>query len=1047
MSASGSAGVARLAEAMYSNKYLLWLSIVIIAMAGFAALSGLPRIEDPRITNRYPSVITVLPGASAERVEALVTDKLEKALEELSEIKFIRSNSKNGISVLAIELQDYVNEGENQQVFSKIRDRISDAVPELPAGALEPVFDDKTEAIAFSILIALRWTQSDVEAPLGLMYRLGQQLSDELLTIPGTDLVRYYGEPEEEIAVTIDPESLAEMGLTTRDVAALIAAADPKAPAGALRNGDRSLLVEVEGEFGSVDRVRNATLVPASSGGAITVGDVADVQRGWREPADQIAYTNGARSILLGVRTAGNIRLDDWSKIARQRIVDYNRELGGGIEATIVFDQSVYTEARLATLGSNLMAGALVVMLVVFVGMGWRAALIVGSALPLSASITVFGLGPAGQQIHQMSIFGMIVAIGLLIDAAIVMTDEVKKKLDAGSERLAALRHAVQHLFVPLLASTLTTVLGFMPVFLLPGAMGDFVGPIAISVVMALIASFGLAITVIPALAALYIRRCEPGQERHWWSDGASSERLSSRYRAFLRAAVNRPWLTVAACLVLPISGFVLAGTLGQQFFPAADRDQFEIQVWMPPGTSIDATAALTREIDARLEDERGITDVYWMVGHSFPTVYYNRVMKIRNDAIYAQAVVFTEDVASASALTRSLMFDLPDAFPEARVVVNPYSQGPPVDAPVGLRIEGPDVGELVRLGEEVRRVMHTIPDITQTYSTIANGEPALAFVPDEVALRSAGLTLAGVAGQMQSSLEGSVGGAVLEGREELPVRIRYPENARDTLTRVASSKLVGNGGTVNALSVGSLELRPEFVSITRENSIRANRVWAFTRPDALPVDVANEVRARLDASGFELPPGYRLMADGDSDAQASAIGQLTTYLPILVLLMAATIILSFRSMRLASVIATVAFLSVGLGMLGLWLGGYARGFNAVIGVAGLIGVAINGTIVVIAAIRADAAACIGDAEGIVEQTVGATRHIVSTVFTTIGGFVPLIFFSGGDFWPPLAVVIAGGVGFSITLSLFFTPAIYRILCRWGERVQRPLHASAVVPT
>jgi multidrug efflux pump subunit AcrB len=276
-------------------------------------------------------------------------------------------------------------------------------------------------------------------------------------------------------------------------------------------------------------------------------------------------------------------------------------------------------------------------------------------------------------------------------------------------------------------------------------------------------------------------------------------------------------------------------------------------------------------------------------------------------------------------------------------------------------------------------------------------------------------------------------------------VRIRYPSDERGTVAQVASTKLRGAQGPINALSVGDLELRPEYVSITRENRVRANRVFAFIRRDALAVDVANAVRERLDAAGFELPAGYRILAEGDSDAQADAIGKLTTYLPILVMLMAATIILSFRSLRLASVIAVVAFLSVGLGMLGLWLGGYARGFNAIIGVAGLIGVAINGTIVVIAAIRADAGACVGDCEGIVEQTVGATRHIVSTVFTTIGGFVPLIFFSGGDFWPPLAVVIAGGVGFSITLSLLFTPAMYRILCLWGERVNQPLGAGAAV--
>lgn len=1041
-----SSGIAALAERLYSNKYLLWLTILIVLMAGASSLSNLPRIEDPRITNRYPNVTTIVPGASAERVETLVTEKLEDALDELSEIKKIRSTSRNGISVLAIELQDRVGPGENEQVFSKIRDRLSDVAPNLPAGTLEPQLDDKNEAIAFSVVVALRWTRDDA-APMGLMYRLSEQLADELRSIAGTEIVRYYGAPEEEIAVTIDPDELAQMGLSVGQVARLIGGGDPKQPAGAMRNATRNLFVEVDGEFDSVQAVAGTALVTNDSGGVVRLGDIADISKSWQDPPSQIAYSNGARSIFLGVRTEEAIRLDRWAVVAREKIAAFNATLGGGLEANMTFDQSTYTEARLSSLGGNLFAGALVVMLVVFVGMGWRAALIVGSALPLSSSIAIFGLGPAGQQLHQMSIFGMLVAIGLLIDAAIVMTDEVKKHLDKGAERVVALRRAVTHLFVPLLASTLTTILGFMPVFLLSGAIGDFVGPIAISVVLALTASFFLAISVVPALSALFIRRCEPGQRRHWWTDGASSQRMSERYRGLLHRCLQRPLVTIAACLILPIAGFVLAGTLGQEFFPTADRDQFEVQVWMPPGTAIDATAQVTRRIDARLADEVGITDIHWMIGHSFPTVYYNRVMRKRGDAAYAQAVVFTGTIAEANDLAGVLAIELPNEFPEARIVVARYSQGPPVDAPVGLRIEGPDTGVLIGLGEEARRIMHTIPDITQTYATITGGEPKLSFVADPVAVRQTGLSLSDVALQMQASLEGTTGGAVREGRSELPVRIRYPSDARDGIVAVESTKLIANGNTVSALNVGAFELLPESGSITRENTVRANKVFAFIRRGALAVDVSNDVQAALEARNFQLPSGYSLFLEGDSNEQANAIGSLTTYLPILLLLMIGTIVLSFRSIRLASVIAVVAFLSVGLGMLGLWLGGYARGFNAVIGVAGLIGVAINGTIVVLAAIRSDENSCKGGLEAIVGQTMGATRHIVSTVFTTVGGFVPLIFFSGGDFWPPLAVVIAGGVGFSITLSLFFTPAMYVMLCRLARRTGRPLYATTEFAT
>ena len=1036
-------GISALAERMYANKYLLWLSVTIILLAGYSSLSNLPRIEDPRITNRYPVIITRLPGASAERIEALVTDPLEVALEELSEIKKIESTSRAGISSLSIELQDSVGPGQNEQVFSKIRDKIGDVTPLLPEGTFEPILDDKVAAVAFSLLVAIRWTEGS-EPPLGLMYRLSEQLADELRGVSGTDIVRYYGEPAEEITVDVDPEMLSQMGLSAADVARLIAAGDPKLSAGALRSDNRNLLLEVEGELDSAASVAATPLVANVAGGAVRLGDIADVRRAWQEPTREIAYANGVRSIMLGVRTDTNIRLDQWAITARQVVSDYNETLGRGVEASVIFDQSLYTEQRLASLGGNLFAGALVVMLVVFIGMGWRAALIVGSALPLSASIAVFGLGPGGQQIHQMSIFGMIVAIGLLIDAAIVMTDEVKKHLDQGRPRIDALRFSIGHLFVPLLASTLTTVLGFMPVFLLPGAMGDFVGPIAISVVLALSASFFLAMTIIPALAALFIPRRESAAPRQWWVEGVKSRRLADRYRTLVAAAVRRPVLTVVASLVLPVAGFVLAGTLGQQFFPAADRDQFEIQVWMPRGTSIRSTDALTRKIEARLTEEAGITDVHWLIGHSFPTVYYNRIMRVRGDDSYAQAVVFTDTVQRANVLTEVLGQELSDAFPEARIVVAPYSQGPPLEAPVAFRLEGPDLTELIRLGDEVRAVMHTIPEITQTKATIESGQPKLSFVPDPVAVRQAGLTLSTVAGQLQAGLEGQLGGSVREDRESLPVRIRFPSGSRDELSRIAAMNLVSDAGAISALNLGELRIVPESSSISRFDSTRANKLLAYLRPDALAVDVSSAVLAGLDRAGFELPPGYSLRAEGDSDAQADAIGNLLTYLPILKMLMLATIILSFRSLRLATVIAVVAILSVGLGLLGLWLGGYPRGFNAIIGIAGLIGVAINGTIVVIAAIRADAGACTGDCDGIVEQTVGATRHIVSTVFTTIGGFVPLIFFSDGDFWPPLALVIAGGVGFSITLSLFFTPAVYRLLCQLGEKTGRSLAPVAV---
>ena len=1029
------------ALALFHNRYAFVLYVAVMLMAGWSALSNLPRIEDPRITNRYPRVITQVPGASADRVEALVTDVLEDQLKELSEIKIIKSTSRAGISVLAIELQDAITRSTNEAVFSKIRDRISDAATLFPPGTGQPFFDDKGSAVAFSLIAAVTWTGSG-DAPLGVLNRLALELADELRDVGGTDVVRLYGEPHEEVLVDVEPDRLAALGLSVDALAGIIAADDPKAPAGALRGSTRDLLIEVEGELDSAARIGAIPVAAGSQNTLLRLDDIATVRRGWRDPAYDIASSDGRRAIFVAVRTEESIRVDRWAQVALDTVDRFRQRSGQGIDIDVVFDQSEYTAQRLSGLGNNLLAGAVLVMLVVFLGMGWRAALVVGAALPLSGSLAVFGLTFFDQQIHQMSIFGMIIAIGLLIDNAIVMTDEVKQQLDAGRERAQAVGGAIGHLFVPLLASTLTTILGFMPVFLLPGAMGDFVGPIAISVVLALIASFLVSMTVIPTFAAAFLRRHGKGEVHHWWHDGLRPKRIAAWYRATLRRAIERPLVTIVACLVLPLLGFFLASTLGKEFFPPADRDQFEIELRLPSDASLERTAEVARQIEQQVRSHDGVEAVHWLVGGSFPTIYYNRIMREDGNASYAHAMVYTTTAGAAYRLTAKLQGELGDAFPEAQIVVAPFAQGPPVDSPVGFRIDGPETATLKNLGDELRAIMHQVPAIAQTRASIRGGEPKLVFGADDEATRMAGLTLTGVAAQLQASLEGQVGGSVLEDLESLPIRIRYAGEQRDSMAAVNATRLVSNqsGDWIPLAALGDVTLQPEAGGITRYNGIRVNHVLGYLRPDALALDVTKQILALMEEQDFSLPPGYRITAAGDSEAQKEAFGKLLIYLPILLMLMITTLVLSFRSVSLAALIGVVAILAVGLGMLSLSLGQYALGFNAIIGSAGLIGVAINGTIVVLAALRADPDATCCNVDAMVRETVGATRHIVSTTVTTIGGFLPLLLFTGGDFWPPLAVVIAGGVGFSITLSLFFTPAVYRFI----TPVPRPGVAQAM---
>ncbi len=1026
----------------FRNGHLLALAIVLLGLAGLSALANLPRIEDPRIVTRNAVVLTALPGASAERVESLVTEKLENRLRELDEVTEIRSTSRSGLSVINVELDALIDADTNEEAFAKVRDALEDARSELPPDASRPRFDDKRGAVAFTLITALSW-EAGGDVPLGLLGRLADDLADDLRNVPGTEQVRVYGAPDEQITVTADPERLAAQGLTAGQLAGIVAAGDPKTAAGALRTGGQDLFIEVAGELDSVARIRELTVARGSNGRAIRVGDLATVERGWREPLDEIALYDGRQVVFVAASIVPSVRVDQWIAGARQRVDAFDATLDEGVRLATVFDQTTYTADRLAGLSGNLMAGAAVVVAVVLLGMGLRAAIIVGAALPLSMFTAVFGFTFFGQQIHQMTIFGLIIALGLLIDNAIVVTDEIQKRLTRGDERGAAVSGAIGHLFAPLLASTLTTILGFMPIFLLPGNIGDFIGPIAISVVLALAASFAISMTVIAALAGRYLAPCR--NDHRWWRKGLELPRLAGASHRLLSALLRRPVAAIGGALALPVLGFVLAGTLGLQFFPPAERDQFEIEVWLPNDAAIDRTRAVASRIEAVVRGLDDVEQVSWRIGGSHPTVYYNRIMREDGNRAYAHALVKTTGVEAANALVRELEDSLPAQFPEAQVVVSLFGQGPPIDAPVVFRLVGPSADVLERLGDDVRRIMHLNPDITYSRATLT-GRAKLSVRADQTEAGLSGLSLDELTRQFGGNLEGVSGGSVLEGLEELPVRVRYGQDYRGSLSEIGAMQLVTDAGPMPADSLGDIALLPERASITRRDGERINDVYGYTTRDALPIEVAADIQARLDSGGLDLPPGYRLEQAGNSAEQSEAVGLLMTYLPVLVTMMIASLVLSFRSVALAAVVGIVAAASAGLGMLSLWLGGFNLGFNPLLGSAGLIGVAINGTIVVLAALRADPRARTGDIDAVVRTTLGASRHILSTTATTIGGFAPLLLFAGGEFWPPLAIVIAGGVGFSVILSLVFTPAVFRLLTPVLTRRSRSAPAAVDAP-
>lgn len=1008
------------------NRHLLALVLLTIVAGGLSALRTLPRQEDPRLSNWFGIVEVPFPGAPADRVESLVARPIEERLRELGEIATVESASLRDVAILSLEIDNSILD--TDRVWSRVRDRLADAAALLPPGAGRPELDHERTETAFARVVAIAW-RPRTTPDLVILERWAEELADRLRGVPGTELVRVHGAPGEEIRVTADPSELAAIGLSAADLARQVEQADAKGTAGVLRGPLREATIEVTGELTSEERVRRIPLRRGGSDAGIRLGAVATVERASRSPVEELGLSDGERAVYVAARARPERRLDAWSKDVSKVIDALREETAGSLRVRTVFDQSEYTTARLSGLVGSLLLGAAIVAAILLALMGWRSALLVVSALPLTGLSVLFLLEVLGVPLHQMSVTGMIIALGLLIDNAIVMVDELATELRRRpADRARAVRAALRQLFVPLLGSTLTTVLAFLPILLLEGAVGQFVGAIAISVILAIVCSFLISTMVLPALTAGLLR-LRSRRTSSWWREGVRGGRAGTALAGTVRWAVRHPRLGMLAALALPVAGFVRAPHHRQQFFPSTDRDQIEIEVRMSSGTPIERTIEVVSSIDEAVRGDPDVRAAHWLVGGSFPSVYYNLIMSEATNPAYAQGMVRTASPAAARALVRRWERGLGETFPGAQVIVRELGQGPPVEAPIEVRVLGPGLERLREIGDEVRSRLAAIPRVVHTRQTLTAGQPQLRIEADEDETARTGLTLVDVADQLRASLDGVVGGSVLEETESVPVRIRFPDRSRRDPGRLHSTNLVvpGERGWVPLASVGSVALRPVVASIPRRDGERQTSVLGYIDADALPLEVTAALKESLERDPIALPIGYRIELGGEEEEQGEAVASLVAYLPVLVLLMAGTIVLSFRSVAAASLIAAVALLTFGLGSLAIWVAGHAYGFMAMIGTAGLVGVAVNDSIVVLAAIRSDPRARAGDPDAIVRRVLGCGRHVVATTLTTIGGFLPLIV-AGGGFWPPLAVVMAGGVAGATLLALVFIPAAHRAI-------------------
>ncbi|PTO56437.1 MFS transporter [Vibrio splendidus] len=1014
-----------------SNTRLLILMTALLMVSGISAFMTLPRAEDPVIINRYANITTSFPGASAERVETLVTEVIENKLRELSEVKLVSSTSRPGVSIVTLELNDTITEPE--PVWSQARDKLSDIESILPAGSHSPDLDSD-HTYAFTTIASLTWSGAGEPDRLTLG-RYAKELAKRLRTLSGTEFVDEYGMPQEEIQISLRTADAAALGRSSANIAESLEGADAKNSAGELVSAYSRFGLEIKSELDSIERIKQVPIATDSKGHIIRMEDIASVKRGEKTPQDQIAIIDGEPGVIVAARMHPDLRVDNWTSRANALIGKFEQELPSNVKVTVLFNQQGYTETRLDDLGKSLMIGFGLILIVLFVTLGVRAAILVAISLPLTSLLTLSIMKMTGVPINQMSVTGLIVALGIMVDNAVVMVDTIQAYRLKGQQRAEATMNALKHLWVPLLGSTLTTVLAFAPIILMPGASGEFVGGIAITVSFSLIGSYIISHTLIAGLATKLLPKqlsdVDKKGQHHWYMTGLRIPALTRWFSSSVRFGVTHPIITIALVLLVPFTGYWSMSQLTEQFFPPSDRDMFEIQVYMPPQASIYATKNTSEKIDDIIHRYPEVERIDWLVGANFPSFYYNLQARQNNAPYFSQAMVKTENFDQANALIPQLQKVLDEEVPEAQILVRKLNQGPPFTAPVELRVYGENLDTLKAIGEDVRLILAGVPHVTHTRETLQPGTPKVWLMVDEDTAKLNGISLNQFAGMLQTTLTGRESGSVIEGSESVPIRVRVADEARENLAHLSNIRLPISSDVystgINVSTLAELELTTSRGAITRRNGQRVNTIEGYIEAGVLPQTVLNEFQKRLES--YQMPSGYTIGFGGESAERDNSVNSLISNVAVVVVLMVLVVVMSFNSFRMSSIIFMVAGLAGGLGLLSVWTFGYPFGFTVIIAMLGIAGLAINAAIVILTELKLDKEASSGNVDAVVEAVMSCTRHISSTTITTVGGFMPLII-AGGGFWPPFAVAIVGGTVLTTLISFYFVPVVYHLMTR-----------------
>jgi len=1019
-----------LTRAAFRAQRLVFFLVAVLMGFGAYSYFALPAQEDPQITIREAVVTTTYPGLAPERVENLITTPLERAIRRMPEVEEIRSSSLAGTSIIHVEVHDRYFDLD--QIWDDLRNEIDRARSDLPDGANPPQVADDAGDVA--VLTAALRSPDHTMAELGDM---ASHIRDQLYAEAGVKSVEFHGRQPERVYIETRNARLARLGVSPDAVARTLAEQNIIRPGGEIDLGRRSLVIEPTGDYADLEAIRE-TLIALPDGSAIPLRDIARVNRAPVDPAPRAAYYNGEPAIVFAVAMQAGENVLEFGPRIRDRLAAIEAGLPVGMQLDIVTFQADQVERAVHGVTLNVLQTLGIVLAVVVVLLGLRTGLIVGAIVPIVMLATLAVMGFAGLPLERMSLATLVIALGLLVDAGVVAAEDFKTRLSQGEDRDAALDGVGRELSLPLLASTATTVLVFLPLMLAEHQAGEYTRAISIVIAITLSISWLLAMTVTPVLSHRFATAPAPGRRPYY---ERMFDPLARLYARLLAAALRARWAFVAVMVAGLGLGVGLVTTAPQSFFPDSDRAQVITYLYLPADVTTEATEREVAALLPTLTPERfdWLEDHVAYVGFGGPrfVLSLTPVDPAPNRAVL---VLNVDETGNVDRAMDELRRHFAESFGHLRAHVTKMFLGPTDSAILEVQVKGPDRDFVYDTAARVADIIATIPGARDIRQDWENRVQRIVVDVDQTRARRAGVTSADVARSLSAHFSGRPVSEFREGEDTIPIVARAEDAERRDLDRVRSLSVFGDGGAVVPLmQVADVDLVNGYARIEREGLTRTVTVEGRSALMGAE-DMAPMIADELDALRADLPPGHAIEFDGILVQSGEGRAALAANMPLCLAIIVVLLIAQFNSFRRPAIIlATIPLIVLGAG-LGLHVFGAAFGFMPILGLLSLAGIILNNGIVLIDRIDIERAAGRSGDAAIIEAARRRLRPILITTVTTILGLLPLIVTRDPLFYG-MAVVMAAGLAVGTVLTLGFVPVLFSLF--EGRTANRPAADSA----